>query len=129
MDFEQTTDKDKVEELARERAFLTQELNRATSNVQTLQRRLDQCNEEIISLTDRNNINRSAAINLASKMSTQTLISVIIKLEVERRELESLLSVFLPERAQKARIEISERAERIEIYCQVYRSRMLGKTC
>jgi hypothetical protein len=119
MGFEQMIDRDKVEKLAGERAFLKQGLER-------IQCRLAQCEEKIISLTDGDDTDRCAAIRLANGIPTQALKSMVVILASRKSELEAILSILLPEQARKSAIEIKECAERIEIYCQVFRSRELG---
>jgi len=115
MDFEQTADRDKVEELAKERTYLLY--------------RLAQCEEKILCLTDGDDSNRyaaiRAAIRLANRMPTPTIKSVVVVLASRKYQLEASLPLLSPERAQEAGIEIKECAERLDIYGQVFRGREL----
>ncbi len=114
MDFEQMTDR--VEKLAGERALLL--------------RRLAQCDKEILSLTDGDDSNRyaaiRAAIRLANRLPTQAIKSVVVVLASRKYQLEATLPLLSPERAQESETKIKECAERLDIYCQVFRSRELG---
>jgi predicted nuclease with TOPRIM domain len=125
MNFEQTIDRNKVEELGKERACLIQELQRATSNVERMQCRLAQCEEEILSLTDRTDTNRCAAIQLANEIPTQVLMSIILELELNRQKLEASLPTLSPEQAQEAITTLIKDTERLTLYCQVIRTRKL----
>jgi len=127
MGFEQMRDIDRVEELvkeelAKERAYLTQELERAISNVKTLENKLARCNDRITFLTDKNSIvgiEYDAVRCLAGKIPPQSLLSIIDNSKKQKELLEKSLKVL--EQAQEIQKgEIAKCSKKIRIYKEVY---------
>jgi ribosomal protein L37AE/L43A len=128
MKFELTIDRDRIAELEKERAIYIQELECAEQNVKRLKRGLAQCDEKIISLARQTNTNyygdMRMALRLASEETTQDLTSMVLTLVNRKWELEASLPTLSPEQVRRAEIEINVCTERIEIYRQVFVTRV-----
>jgi cysteinyl-tRNA synthetase len=129
----QEQERSKMEELAQQRAFSLLILKNLKASVQRVENDIARFDNKIAALTEQDEkkqevskFNRSMVIDLADKIPTTALSSMITNLEDEKKQLEKNLNAL--ERGQAVQISTVKArivgfTERIKIYGEAYQNR------